>query len=97
MIAPVAGRYANSGELNFRVDDKTAAVARVMAAVASRFPHELSHSRLDGIRYEFAEGWFNIRASNTEPYLRLVAECDTPQRLAEWLHILRSEIIGHED
>ena len=92
MMAPITKRYANSGELNFRVEDKTAAVGRVMTAVATRLPPEISHSRLDGIRYEFANGWFNIRASNTEPYLRLVAECDTEERLAQWLDILKREI-----
>lgn len=92
MMAPITKRYANSGELNFRVEDKTAAVGRVMAAVGKSLPPEVSHSRLDGIRYEFENGWFNIRASNTEPFLRLVAECDTSEHLAQWVDIISREI-----
>ena len=49
---------------------------------------------MDGIRVEYAQGWFNLRASNTEPYLRLVAECDTKERLAEWMRILTDAIEG---
>lgn len=92
MMAPITQRYANSGELNFRVEDKAAAVGRAMATVGRTLPPEISHSRLDGIRYEFENGWFNIRASNTEPYLRLVAECDTREHLARWVDILSREI-----
>ncbi|MBE6382415.1 MAG: phosphomannomutase/phosphoglucomutase [Lentisphaerae bacterium] len=94
MMAPISGRYANSGEVNFRVEDKTAAVERVLEAAAANLPPEVSRSRMDGIRVEYAQGWFNLRASNTEPYLRLVAECDTKERLAEWMRILTDAIEG---
>ena len=91
MIAPVAGRYANSGELNFRVEDKAAAISRVVAASAG-FGEVEAVSEIDGKRLEFAGGWFNVRASNTEPYLRLIIECDGPERLAEWTGILKAAI-----
>ncbi len=92
MMAPIATRYANSGERNFRVEDKDAAIARILAAAAEKLPAELSRSDLDGVRIEYAEGWINIRKSNTEPYLRLIAECDTAERLAEWLAVLTDAI-----
>ena len=92
LVKPIVSRYANSGERNFRVADKPAAVGRVMEAVAAKFPPELSHSRIDGLRCEFEDGWFNIRASNTEPFLRLVAEAKTPELLADWLQILENAI-----
>ena len=92
MMRPISGVYANSGELNFRVEDKDAAIGRVLAAAADRLPAEVSRSDMDGLRLEFAEGWVNVRRSNTEPYLRLVVECDTPSRLEEWRGILSEAI-----
>lgn len=82
-LAPITRKYANSGELNFKVADKPAAIARVLAA-AQDFGPETSRSDIDGYRLEFAEGWISVRPSNTEPYLRLLVECDTPARLARW-------------
>lgn len=94
MMRPISGRYANSGELNFIVEDKESAVKRALSAAAAKLPRELSRSTMDGIRLEFAEGWVNIRKSNTEPYLRLIAECDTKDRLDEWVAALSSAITG---
>ena len=94
MMKPISGVYANSGEMNFKVDDKDAAIARVLAAAAAKLPRELSRSEIDGIRIEYAEGWVNIRKSNTEPYLRLIVECDTPERLKDWTAILKGAING---
>jgi len=94
LMAPILARYANSGELNFRVEDKEAATARVMAAAAAGLPPELSRSELDGVRVEYADGWFNIRKSNTEPYLRLIAEARTRPMLETWLGILTGAIGG---
>jgi len=82
-LAPITRRYANSGEMNFKVADKPAAIERVLAAAAS-FGEELSRETMDGVRLEFAEGWVSVRQSNTEPYLRLLAECDTAERLERW-------------
>jgi phosphomannomutase len=47
----------------------------------------------DGYRIEYADWWFNIRPSNTEPYLRLLAEAKTQEMLAEKLKIMKA-IIG---
>jgi len=85
MVAPVARRYANSGELNYKVADKDAAIARILAVAEKELPPETGRETMDGIRVEYAEGWFNVRKSNTEPYLRLIAECDTPARLRDWV------------
>jgi phosphomannomutase len=49
LVAPISGRYANSGEMNFRVEDKNAAVGRVMAAAAGLGDIE-SVSEIDGRR-----------------------------------------------
>ena len=82
-LAPVARKYANSGEMNFKVEDKEAAIGRVLEA-AKGLGEETGRSDIDGYRLEYAEGWVSVRQSNTEPLLRLLVECDTPERLEQW-------------
>ncbi|MBQ6136351.1 MAG: phosphomannomutase/phosphoglucomutase, partial [Kiritimatiellae bacterium] len=91
MVRPVISRYANSGEINFRVEDKDAAIARALAE-AREFGRETGRSEMDGVRLEFADGWISIRKSNTEPYLRLLAECRDRSMLKEWVRRLTSAI-----
>ncbi len=91
MMKPIVSRYANSGEINFKVEDKEAAIARVLA-VAKTLGEETERSEIDGYRLEYREGWISIRKSNTEPYLRLLVECDTRERLDEWVECLGSAI-----
>jgi phosphomannomutase len=79
-------RYAASGEINSRVADQAAAAKRVEEAYAGA---ELD--QLDGLTVRFADGaWFNVRASNTEPLLRLNVEAPTAERMAT----LRDEVLG---
>ena len=92
MMRPISGVYANSGEMNFKVEDKDASIARVLSCAAASLPPSVSRSELDGIRIEYAEGWVNIRKSNTEPYLRLIVECDTADRLENWTMVLKGAI-----
>ena len=92
MMKPISNVYANSGELNFKVEDKDAAIERVLAAAKEKLPRELSRSEIDGIRIEYTEGWINIRKSNTEPYLRLIIECDTAERLKDWTLVLKTVV-----
>lgn len=90
-MAPMLGKYANSGEVNFEVADKAAAIERVLAA-AKTLAAETGRSEMDGYRLEYAEGWISVRQSNTEPYLRLIVECDTRERMETWLKTLSSAI-----
>ena len=90
LMKPISGVYANSGEMNFKVADKDAAIARVLAVAKEKLPQELSRSELDGIRIEYDEGWINIRKSNTEPYLRLIVE--RREKVEEWTEILSKAI-----
>jgi len=60
-----------SGEINFKVADAKAAVARVMEHFAAQAP-ALDHT--DGISADFGDWRFNLRSSNTEPLLRLNVE-----------------------
>ena len=74
--------YCNSGEINFRLDDKPAA----MKAVCEHFlaaEKPLKVMDFDGYRLEFRDWWFNIRPSNTEPYLRFICEAHTPGMLEQ--------------
>lgn len=83
-MSPLLGRYANSGEVNFEVEDKPAAIRRVLE-VANALARETGRSEIDGYRIEYDEGWISVRQSNTEPYLRLIVECDTRDRMEDWL------------
>ena len=84
--------YENSGEINFRVEDKKGA----MDAVKDRFMAEeesLAFYDFDGYRVEFRDWWFNVRPSNTEPYLRFLCEATTKELLDEKVAEARA-IIG---
>ena len=93
MMRPIVSRYANSGEMNFEVADKDAAIARVVAAAES-LADVASESRIDGVRLDFADGWVSVRKSNTEPYLRLIVECRTSAMLDEWKGRLTAAVKG---
>lgn len=87
-------RYASSGEINSRVPDAPATVARVRAAFEGRG----SVDTLDGMTVTGTDGpmwWFSLRSSNTEPLLRLNVEAaDTATMTAirdEVLAIVREE------
>lgn len=65
--------YVSSGEINSQLADVPAAVARVREAYTR---DDVVVDELDGITFTAKDGtwWFNLRASNTEPFLRLNAE-----------------------
>ncbi|MFF4872431.1 MULTISPECIES: phosphomannomutase/phosphoglucomutase [unclassified Streptomyces] len=65
-------RYASSGEINSTVTDQAASTARVRAAYEGG--EGITLDELDGLTVTSADWWFNLRASNTEPLLRLNVE-----------------------
>ncbi|MFA5773676.1 MAG: phosphomannomutase/phosphoglucomutase [Candidatus Paceibacterota bacterium] len=69
-------KYHASGELNFTVVDKDKKIAELVG----RFK-DGKQDMLDGITVEYADWWFNVRKSNTEPLLRLNIEARTVQLL----------------
>jgi phosphomannomutase len=81
-------RYADSGEINSRVEDPSAVIEKVAA-----FYGGAEQDRLDGLTVDLGEWWFNLRPSNTEPLLRLNLEandrasCDA--HVAEVLALIR--------
>ncbi|WP_420081511.1 phosphomannomutase/phosphoglucomutase [Streptomyces sp. JL4002] len=74
-------RYAGSGEINSTVDDQAARLAAVRAAFGTR--EGVSLDELDGLTVSSADWWFNVRASNTEPLLRLNVEARDEATLAK--------------
>jgi phosphomannomutase len=65
-------RYVASGEINSTVEDQAGRLAAIRDAFTGRAERI---DELDGITVELAGGsWFNVRASNTEPLLRLNVE-----------------------
>lgn len=80
--------YANSGEVNFRIDDKEAAMENLKNYFTSREKPDAVYD-FDGYRIEFPDWWFSIRPSNTEPYLRLVTEAIDEKLLVTKLNKIR--------
>ena len=83
--------YENSGEINFRVKDKQAAMDAVKQHFMDAEPSTAFYD-FDGYRVEFKDWWFNVRPSNTEPYLRFLCEAGTSELLAEKVAEARSVI-----
>ncbi len=77
-IVAEVDRYARTGEINFRIQDKDGALARL----AERFS-DARISWLDGVTIEYPDWWCNVRKSNTEPLLRLNLEARDARCLAE--------------
>jgi len=71
-LASAYERYVASGEVNSEVADQAAATDRVRSAYAGR--PGVTVDDLDGMTVSNAGWWFNLRASNTEPLLRLNVE-----------------------
>lgn len=72
-------RYIASGEINSEVADQAASTKAVVDAFADR---TVSSDDMDGVTVELTGGaWFNVRASNTEPLLRLNAEAATQEEV----------------
>jgi len=76
--------YAQSGEINFDVEDKEAAIEAISAAF------EGEKDRLDGLTIDLGDRWLNVRPSNTEPVLRLNVEAPTANDVEEVVSEVRS-------
>ncbi len=83
LIARIA-KYKSSGEVNFKVEDKKGAMDAVRELFVSQEEPSASMD-FDGYRVEFPRWWFNVRPSNTEPYLRFICEADSDELLADRL------------
>ncbi|MGO1057357.1 phosphomannomutase/phosphoglucomutase [Crossiella sp. CA198] len=82
-------RYAASGEINSTVEDQAGRLAAIKAAYGGR--DGVALDELDGLTIELPDGaWFNLRASNTEPLLRLNIEAKDAEAVAA----LRDEVLA---
>jgi phosphomannomutase len=82
-------RYASSGEVNSTVQDQAGRVAAIKERYAGRDGVEFDE--LDGLTVSLPDGsWFNLRASNTEPLLRLNVEAADAAAVA----VLRDEVLA---
>ncbi|SOE13316.1 phosphomannomutase [Streptomyces sp. 2323.1] len=81
-------RYAASGEINSTVDDQAGRLAALKAAYQDRAGTTLDE--LDGLTVTADDWWFNVRASNTEPLLRLNVEA----RDAATVDRVRDEVLA---
>lgn len=87
--------YANSGEINFKIEEKE----KAMEALKGYFTHTEAPTAFydfDGFRIEFKDWWFNVRPSNTEPYLRFLAEAKSRELLDEKIALARKIISAFE-
>jgi phosphomannomutase len=72
-------RYHSSGEINSTVNDAASAMKKIEEIYGSGDGVEVDH--LDGLTVSHADWWFNLRASNTEPLLRLNVEASAKSRM----------------
>lgn len=81
-------KYAQSGELNFEVADKAGIIKKLEQKYADG-----KISRLDGLKVDYADWWFNVRPSNTEALLRLNLEASDEaamkQKVAEVSQVIK--------
>ncbi|WP_415184702.1 phosphomannomutase [Phaeovulum sp.] len=92
LVADRRARFPSSGEINFRLSDPVAAMAAVRAAYA---PGALMVEDMDGMSLTFEDWRFNLRASNTEPVVRLNVEAKgNAARVAEGVAGIRSVLAG---
>ena len=90
LLAPLRARYFISGEINSEVADPQAKLEEI----SHRFP-DARQERLDGISIDYPDWHFNVRASNTEPLLRLcleslVSQADMAHKRDAVLALIRS-------
>jgi phosphomannomutase len=73
-------RYVASGEVNSRVSDAASCIQAIKESYSTLPGFEIDE--LDGLTVSAPTWWFNVRASNTEPLLRLNVEADTATNMA---------------
>lgn len=77
-------KYTSSGEVNFKIENKKEIMEKLRKHFSSQ-KKPLNFYDFDGYRLEYENWWFNVRPSNTEPYLRLVVEAKNQSILDEKL------------
>lgn len=97
VLSPIIDRYVRSGEVNVHgVADRPSAVARVEAAVTALMGPPQTRADFDGVRLDWADAWFGVRASNTEPILRLAGETQDAARLESLIATAKAAALATE-
>ena len=78
LVDPLRNKYVQSGEINSKVADVQQVLKRIREKYSDGHMFEL-----DGISVEYSDWWFNVRASNTEPLLRLIVEAHTREHMEQ--------------
>lgn len=81
-------RYVASGEINSEVLDAQSSMNEISEKYGESAGNEVDH--LDGLTVNGDTWWFNVRASNTEPLLRLNVEAKTEARMEK----IRDEVLA---
>lgn len=92
-LSQVIGRiktWENSGEINYKLTQKDEVIEALKDNYLAQHPEKVLD--FDGYRIEFSDWWFNVRKSNTEPYLRLLVEARTQSLLKEKLNEIKQLI-----
>ena len=76
------GTWVTSGEINYKLESKDAVMEALYQAYEPSADKVLD---FDGYRFDYKDWWFNVRKSNTEPFLRLVIEAKDKATLDEKL------------
>lgn len=84
LIKPLQ-RYYHSGEINFKAEDKKGALEKV-----AQHYSDGKVSLLDGLTIEYPAWWFNLRPSNTEPFLRLNLEAERQELMEAKLEEIKA-------
>ena len=88
-------RLVTSNEIKLPCHD--AEKFRIADAIAGAFRGRYEMSEVDGARVEFTDGWFHLRASNTNPYLSLRIEADDRDRYDAIRDIVRDAIAPYPE
>ncbi|HTM03726.1 MAG TPA: phosphomannomutase/phosphoglucomutase [Vicinamibacterales bacterium] len=88
LLKPYRERYFISGEINTKLKSMDEVPAR-LAAIESRYK-DATIQKMDGVSVDYPDWHFNVRASNTEPLLRLNLEAATPAMMQN----RRDEVLG---
>ena len=81
-------RYFSSGEINSKVKD----AQKYIKVIKEKYQSKFEVDELDGLTVTAKEWWFNLRASNTEPLLRLNVEAQTQKQMAKIRDSVLSQI-----
>jgi phosphomannomutase len=88
LLKPYRERYFISGEINTKLKSMDEVPAR-LAAIEQRYK-DATLAKMDGVSVDYPDWHFNVRASNTEPLLRLNLEAQSPETMAK----KRDEVLG---